>query len=282
MKHTLFTLFIIAIAITGLQAQDLQIHKTDGSIITLPLNAIDSITFANSGMGGRWQPCPGTPTVTDIDGNVYNTVLIDDQCWMKENLKTTKYRNGASIEYPGTNSSAWLYNTTGAYAWYNNDISWKEKYGALYNWHAVNNTKGLCPEGWHVPSDAEWTQLVDYVVLQGYSNDYTDPNGAGNALKSCRQVDSPLGEDCATSDHPRWKEDTNHYGFDEFGFSALPGGNRFSDGNFFSNGYYGYWWSSTEISSFYSRRRSMNYDHGNIYRYYEAPNIGCSVRCLMD
>ena len=114
MKHKLFTLFIIAIAITGLQAQDLQIHKTDGSIITLPLNAIDSITFANSGMGGHWQPCPGTPTVTDIDGNVYNTVLIDDQCWMKENLKTTKYRNGASIEYPGTNSSAWLYNTTGA------------------------------------------------------------------------------------------------------------------------------------------------------------------------
>ncbi len=80
MKNTLFTLFIIAIAITGLHAQDLQIHKTDGSIITIPLNSIDSITFANGGTGGQGQPCPGTPTVTDIDGNVYNTVLIGDQC----------------------------------------------------------------------------------------------------------------------------------------------------------------------------------------------------------
>jgi len=106
--------------------------------------------------------------VTDIDGNVYRTVQIGNQVWMAENLKTTKYPDGTSISYPGADNTAWQNNTTGAYAWYNNDISWKDSYGALYNWHAVNSDKGLCPPGWHVPSDAEWTQLVDYVVSQGY------------------------------------------------------------------------------------------------------------------
>ncbi len=118
MKKKLFTLLIIALAISGLHAQDLQIHKTDGTIITVSLNAIDSITFIDS--GGDFV-C-GVSTVTDIDGNIYNTVLIGDQCWMKENLKTTQYRNGTTIENP-TGNSDWQNNTTGAYAWYHNDIN---------------------------------------------------------------------------------------------------------------------------------------------------------------
>ena len=281
MKNTLFTLFIIAIAITGLHAQDLQIHKTDGSIITIPLSSIDSITFANGGTGGQGQPCPGTPTVTDIDGNVYNTVLIGDQCWMKENLKTTQYRNGTPIEYPGTNNDAWYNNTTGAYAWYDNDISWKEKYGALYNWHAVNNTNDLCPEGWHVPSDEEWTQLVDYMTLEGFSNENI-ANGAGNALKSCRQVNSPLGGDCVTSEHPRWNGSLYHYGFDEFGFSALPGGYRDDNGHFYHIGDSGHWWSSNESSSSNAWGRLMYYVYGDVGRIYGYKTSGYSVRCLRD
>ncbi len=234
--------------------------------------------------GSDGAPCPSTPTVTDTDGNVYNTVLIGDQCWMKENLRTTKYRNGTTIENP-TGNSDWQNNTTGAYAWYENDISWKDSYGALYNWHAVNNTSGLCPTGWHVPSDAEWTQLVNYMVAQGFPN-INVTNGAGNALKSCQQVNSPLGGDCNTTEHPRWKEDDwsgyNHHGFDEFGFSALPGGYRSTYGSFNVIGHNGGWWSSTEYPSTNAWGRGMGYSHGGVSRYGSNKTGGFSVRCLRD
>jgi len=231
------------------------------------INVIDVTGTINIILSGGFV-C-GTSTVTDIDGNIYNTVQIGNQCWMKENLKTTKYRNGTPIEYPGDDNAAWQNNTTGAYAWYNNDISWKESYRAMYNWHAVNNINGLCPAGWHVPSDAEWTQLVDYVVAQGFPNQLDNLNGAGNALKSCRQVNSPLGGDCNTTVHPRWIEHDwypYHHGFDEFGFSGLPGGVRDTNGNFFSLGAYGQWWSSTESSSTSAWLTSMFHIYGDVYR----------------
>jgi uncharacterized protein (TIGR02145 family) len=200
---------------------------------------------------------------------------------MKENLKTTKYRNNTPIEYPGSNNSAWQNNTIGAYAWYNNDISWKDSYGALYNWHAVNNVNGLCPTGWHVPSNAEWTQLVNYVVAQGFPNSGVT-NGAGNALKSCRQEDSPLGGECNTTVHPRWNSHSTHHGFDEFGFSAFPGGTRGTDGAFFNIGIYGYWWTSTEYSSTSAWLRLMGYSYGDVFRDYYSETYGVSVRCLRD
>jgi uncharacterized protein (TIGR02145 family) len=218
----------------------------------------------------------------DGDENLYGVVTIGEQVWMAENLKTTKYKNGEGIEYPGTNNSAWQYNTNGAYAWYNNDISWKDSYGALYNWHAVYNANGLCPTGWYVPSDAEWTQLVDYLVAQGFPNQWDNPNGAGNALKSCRQENSPLGGDCNTSEHPRWNAHSTHHGFDEFGFSAFPGGHRYPYGYFSSLGVYGYWWSSTEYSSTNAWLRYMRHDFGYVYRLILNKTNGFSVRCLRD
>jgi len=223
----------------------------------------------------------GISTIADYDGNLYNTVLIGDQCWIKENLKTTKYRNGTPIAYPGTNNFAWQTNYTGAYAWYNNDINWKESYGALYNWHAVTNINGLCPSGWHVPSDTEWTQLVDYVVAQGFPNNEV-ANGTGNALKSCRQVNSPLSGDCNTSEHPRWGSHSTNYGFDEFGFSVLPGGSRFYLGDFSSIATYGNWWSFTEDSSTNAWHRRMRNSLGNVARIANHKRNGYSVRCLKD
>ena len=225
-------------------------------------------------------------TVKDIDGNVYKTVKIGEQVWMAGNLKTTKYRNGTPIEYPGTDNNAWQNNTTGAYAWYENDISWKDSYGALYNWHAVNNSNVLCPTGWHVPSDAEWTQLVDYVVTQGFPNEPDDPNGAGNALKSCRQVNSPLGGDCDTSEHPRWYKDeytgSNHHGFDEFGFSGVPGGFRSGSSSFHDIGTYSYFWSSTELSSTYAQVRYLDYYLSDVSSANNLKGYGFSVRCIKD
>jgi uncharacterized protein (TIGR02145 family) len=241
----------------------------------------DQMEFiTNLGIDG--EPCPGMLTVTDIDGNVYNTVAIGTQCWLKENLKTNKYRNGISIEYPGNDDNAWLNNTNGAYAWYNNNITWKESYGALYNFYAGINPNGLCPEGWHVPGDGDWTKLLNYVVGKGYPNESNNPQGASNALKSCRQEYSPLGGDCNTSEHPRWLSHAIHYGFDAFGFSALPGSYRTGYGPFPSNlGYFGAWWSSSEVSGTSASSRSMTY-FGNVSQENSQKRAGYSVRCLRD
>jgi uncharacterized protein (TIGR02145 family) len=219
--------------------------------------------------------------ISDKDGNIYNTVLIGEQCWMKENLKTTKYRNGVSIENLIGNSD-WQNDTAGAYTWYNNDIDWKDSYGALYNWYAVNNVNGLCPSGWHVSSHPEWTQLVDYVVAQGFPNEFANPNGASNALKSCRQINSPLGGGCNTTEHPRWGYHNTHHGFDWFGFSGLPGGGRFYDGEFFNFGYEGYWWSSTEYASNSGWFHFMTFDFGYVDGGDFNKRIGLSVRCIRD
>ena len=103
-----------------------------------------------------WAPCPGMSTLTDIDGNTYNTVQIGTQCWMKENLKTTTYQNGTTIPNV-TNGNDWINLTTGAFVWFDNDMIWKDLYGGLYNWYAIDDQKGLCPTDWHEPSLDEWT-----------------------------------------------------------------------------------------------------------------------------
>ena len=101
-------------------------------------------------------------TVIDVENNVYNTVIIGTQTWMQENLKTTKYRNGTAIPNI-TDDTAWTTQTTGAYCWYNNDIANKTNYGAFYNYYTVVDSRNLCPTGWHVPTDAEWTILTTYL-----------------------------------------------------------------------------------------------------------------------
>jgi len=212
--------------------------------------------------------------ISDVDGNVYNTVLIGNQCWMAENLKTTTYLNGTPIEYPGSNNSAWTNNTSGAYAWYNNDTNYKESYGALYNWYAVTNGNGLCPEGWHVPSVADWSQLTNFI------GGTSSPNG--NKLKSCRQVNSPLGGDCNTSEHPRWNSHSTYYGFDAFGFSAFGGGARYQGGSFNNLGSYGDFWTSNQSSSTSAHVRSVYEHRGDVWSSIYPKTGGFSVRCIKD
>jgi len=242
---------------------------------------IGEISFSDSPSGNQTYtfqyaggiPCPGTPTVTDIDGNVYNTVLIDTQCWMKENLKTTTYQNGSPIPNV-TDDNDWACLTSGAYVWYDNDILWKDLYGALYNWHAVIDPNGLCPAGWHVHTVDEWNTLTDFI------GGTASPHG--NELKSCRQVNSPLGGNCNTSDHPRWSEDNAHYGTDTFGFSALPTGYRFNMGIFNYIGNTTYWWSSTVQSSYDAWSHCLHYNVGGVFEDSVGKTLGLSVRCLMD
>ncbi len=199
---------------------------------------------------------PLVTTVTDYDGNVYDIVTIGTQEWMKQNLKTTHYKNGVAITYPGTDNTAWQNNTTGAYAWYNNDeTTYKNTYGALYNWHAVN-TGNLCPTGWHVPTDAEWTTLTTY--LGGESI-------AGGKLKATTLWNSYTSVATNSS-----------------GFSALPGGYRYFDGTCYGIGGYGYWWSSTESNTTDAWYRGMTYYYSYAYSYYYDKAAGFSVRCRRD
>lgn len=224
-------------------------------------------------VASAFQPCPGTPTITDIDGNMYNTIQIGSQCWMAENLKTTVYNNGTTIPNISGNGD-WSNDTTGAYIWYDNDISWKDSYGALYNWHATVDTNSLCPTGWHVPTNDEWTALTDFI------GGTISPHG--NELKSCRQVNSPLGAGCNTTEHPRWREHSTDYGTDDYGFSGLPGGYRLNDGAFEHVGFSSLWWSSTEDSSGNGWSRNLGYYYGGMGINSFNMQYGFSVRCLKD
>lgn len=158
--------------------------------------------------------------LTDIDGNVYKTIKIGTQLWMKENLKTTKYNDGTLIPNV-TDNTQWGKLTTGAYCWYNNDAeTHKNPYGALYNWHTIETGK-LCPKGWHVSSDKEWTTLMDY--LGGYEM-------SGGKLKD--------------ADTTYWRS-PNKGATNESGFTALPGGYRDVEGGTFLLNKAGFWWAST-------------------------------------
>jgi uncharacterized protein (TIGR02145 family) len=224
---------------------------------------------------------PGT--VTDVEGNVYSTIKLGNQEWMAENLKTTKYRDGSNIELPGNDTLLWQQNSNGAYAWYNADQSNKNTYGALYNWNAVKNAKGLCPQGWRVPTRHDWSQMISYIANEfNLTNDINDVNAIGNKLKSCRMINSPLGGDCATSVHPRWNFHATAVGNDEFSFSALPGGNRGITGRYNSIGLYGFWWCSDEVNEVSAYRIYINYDQNRIFTSSSDKKYGQSVRCIKE
>jgi uncharacterized protein (TIGR02145 family) len=197
-------------------------------------------------------------TVTDKEGNVYKTIAIGTQVWMAENLRTTHYNDGTPIFYE-TEDSKWKYKNSEAYCWYNDDsAAYNPTYGALYNWYAVNTGK-LCPPGWHVPSDSEWSTLTNY--LGGESI-------AGGKLKEI--------------DTKHWLT-PNTAADDSSGFAALPGGSCSVDGAFIEAGNTCYLWSSSEHNSTQAWGRNMYSGQSYVYRYAEyAKNSGFSVRCVSN
>jgi len=230
----------------------------DGYIFTPQYRSIGNITQNQTEIDFS-----ASPGVIDIDGNVYKIVKIGTQWWMAENLRTTTYRNGVTIPNV-TDNSQWGSLTTGAWAYYNNDASNDGNYGKLYNWYAVNDSRGLCPEGWRVPSDADWTTLVNY--LDG-------SEVAGGKMKSQRTAPDP---------HPRW-DSPNTGATNESGFSGFPGGFRSSIA-FAHFGYAGFWWSSTEIVGDPIRAfsRVLSHDQSSVARGSHAKQLGFSIRCVRD
>jgi uncharacterized protein (TIGR02145 family) len=218
--------------------------------------------------------------VVDVDGNVYSTVKIGNQVWLAENLKTTKYND--STEIPIVEDSAvWENLITPAYCWNNNDSAMHKKFfGALYNWYAVNTGK-LAPAGWHVSTMADWDTLQNTLLAKGYSWDGTSDITIAKALAA----------------ESYWSNSTNpgDIGNDlsknnSSGFSALPGGYRFCGSNFEKFGYWGAWWTATELNKVEAFIIQMSYDNSIVFSTqnmigYCSQNMkvfGCSVRCVRD
>lgn len=176
---------------------------------------------------------------------------------MVENLKVTKYNDGTDIPLV-TVGTDWANTVTPAYCWYNNNFgTFGSYYGALYNWHTVNTGK-LCPPGWHVPTDEEWTILTDFLGGK---------NVAGGKLK----------ETGTTHWYTTDSEATN-----ETGFTVLPGGTRYINGAFLHVTYNGYWWTSTGYSSIYADYRAMYDMNSKAYRNGTYREVAYSVRCIKD
>jgi Uncharacterized protein conserved in bacteria len=209
---------------------------------------------------------------TDANGNNYTVVTIGSQTWMAENLKTTQYNDGTAIPVITDNTSTWGNLTTPAYCWYNNDAAtYKNMYGALYNWHAVH-TGRLAPLGWHVPTDGEWTTLENYLTANGYNYDgSTSGNYCAKSLASNTNwvIDTTTG---AVSNDLSKNNRT--------GFSAQPGGYRYNDAD--GAGQFTYWWSSAENDPNNAWNRHLNYYGNNLHPGYSGKSSGFSVRCVKD
>jgi uncharacterized protein (TIGR02145 family) len=204
--------------------------------------------------------CPAL--LSDVDGNLYNTVQIGDQCWMQDNLMVERFRNGDAIT-TGLNNSEWQSTTIPAFALYNNEPVNKIKLGILYNWFAATDARGLCPTGWHLPSDAEWTELTDFLggeALAGGKMKTTGNRMDGTGVWFAPNVDA-----------------TN-----SSGFSGLPGGFRDLNGIYGIGGFYAFWWSSTEENSLQSLYRQVGYVETQVTRSFDLKQYGFSVRCLKD
>ena len=213
------------------------------------------------------EPIAGTD-ITDVDGNVYHTIVFGTQTWTIENLKTTHFNDTTSISLV-TDSTAWANSSQSAYCWYNNDSTTnKSVYGALYNWYAVNSGK-LAPKGWHIPTEADWFILENY-VSQFYS------------------VTSSLSKILASSTHWASSINVNTVGYDFkknniSGFAALPGGQKINNNYIFSRmDSTGAWWSSTQKSDTTAMTIALQYNQSNIEVNNYKKQSGLSVRCVKD
>lgn len=195
-----------------------------------------------------------TGSVSDIDGNTYKTVVIGTQTWMSENLKTTRYNDNTSIPLV-TENAAWKSLISPAYCWYNNDAStYKSDYGALYNWYTAATGK-LCPSGWRVPTDGQWSTLSTYLGGEDVAGDKMKETGTAHWTRYNGGV-------------------TN-----ESGFTALPGGGRVN-GTFDFLGRAGAWWSATEYDVSNAWCRELDDDVVELLRGKIVKSQGYSVRCI--
>ncbi|UCE58322.1 MAG: fibrobacter succinogenes major paralogous domain-containing protein [Phycisphaerales bacterium] len=223
----------------------------------LSLLATGSIRMDDAKSGDSSGP-PAINNVTDYDGNSCRTVRIGTQVWMAENLKVTRYRDGTAIPNVSDNDE-WPQGTDGAYCLDEKDPQgYKDTYGALYNFHAVSNSRGLCPQGWHVPSESECMTLINHLGGKDV---------AGGKIKD--------------NSSKLWKTE-NTLATNESGFSGLPGGGRGRFGSIGEVGYYATWWSSTSYDASFAWHWGLYPDKPGIRSNPGHKASGFSVRCIKD
>lgn len=295
-KKTALAIFVtFAFSLSTVLAQNDTMYIMKAGVVVGQYNVnteIDSVIFYN-------PTTDSSTTVIDNDGNVYNTVTIGSQVWMKENLRTTTYADGTPIPHV-TGDSNWdtLDRTDKAYCYHNDDSATNAStYGALYTWAAAMNgsasttnnpsaIQGVCPKGWHLPSDDEWIELENHLADNGYNYDGTIGGGRDKIAKAMAassgwNTSSNTGA-VGNTDYPAYRNKS--------GFTALPANTRDGSGTFYDIGGAGFWWSATEYDAIAAWIRSMLSGKSNIKRlgkplfgsYLSQKERGFSVRCLQD
>lgn len=261
----LITLMTFAMLANWATSQtQMNIHINDGSVVTIPVNTIDSITYTIAPVGsGLYTVGAG---VSDINGNNYSTIVIQNgQEWMSENLNVDQFSNGNAIANI-TDGVAWQDATADGWCYYNNDPANGPIYGKLYNWYVVNDSRNVCPTGWHVPNQADWAALTGYLG--------TDAFEIATKMKSIGSIPSADGLWSSAND-----------GTNESGFNALPGGYRSgisgNSGAFLGFGINGLFWSSDEFNLNNAHRHNVDLFIG-----YNTTNwdkeTGLYIRCVKD
>jgi uncharacterized protein (TIGR02145 family) len=199
----------------------------------------------------------------DIDGNVYNGIQIENQFWLTENLNVSKYRNGDDIPQV-QNEAEWTTLKTGAWCYYENKEDNGTTYGKLYNWFAVNDPRGLAPEGFHIPSDKEWKTLTNYL--------------GGNKINNLIPL---AGGKMKEKGKMNW-EKPNKGATNSSGFTGLPAGHRNIEGIFISKGLKAFWWSSSEVDSNNASFRNLLYNYDFLVFSATFKTQGFSIRCIKD
>jgi uncharacterized protein (TIGR02145 family) len=216
-------------------------------------------------------------SVTDADGNVYQSVKIGKQVWTVENFRSTKYRDGSAIPLD-TSGATWESATTPKYCYYSNMVNADSirKFGALYNWYVVDsaNVKKIAPLGWHVPADAEWDTLFNYLVANGHNWDGTKTDAV-----MAKSLAAKADWDTSSSEGAIGNELTKN---NACGFGALPGGQRNYNGEFCNIGKFGYWLSTTGIDEMNAFSRDLCSDWAHVYRDFGNKSCGFSIRLVKD
>jgi uncharacterized protein (TIGR02145 family) len=259
-------------------SQDLKVtftpyDTTDYNIVskTVKINVRHGVSSA------LFNPSLTYGTMTDQDGNVYKTIVIGTQTWMAENLRVATYRNGNPIPNV-TDIATWATLATGAFVNLNNtkDIDQIATYGRMYNWFSVTDSRNIAPPGWHVPTNADWTILENYLTANGFNYDGTTTgNKSGKALASAAGWISSTDEgSIGNIDYPAKRNAT--------GFTALPSGYLVEYGYFYDFGSESLWWSATEYDASNALNLILINDWNYVLNVFSKKVCGLSVRCVKD
>lgn len=209
-------------------------------------------------------------TLSDINGNTYNTVLIGNQCWMAENLRTSTYSDGSELpNYPV--QADWRTTDFGGWVNYANNSNYDELYGKIYNWFAVTDSRGICPTGWIVPSDEDWKILEKHIGMAESDADIIGWRGS----------DQNVGGKLRAPGTEYW-ESPNESASNDSGFSGLPSGLRYPDGRFVSLGRSAFFWTSSWYSISEAYGRAIVFSRGGVSRGIYRKDFGFSIRCILD